>query len=383
MYNKEKWIWQHKEYPAFKYNIEDFIPKLTQIAENVGRVKALISLLDEKEQDSIKIDLLTSEIVSTSAIEGEHLSRDSVRSSIGKKLDSNFNKGQDKSTYHTDALANILMDSTQNREDLNLVRLHKWHISLLSHTPSSFTKIALGSFRKYDDMQIVSGSIGKEKVHYLALPHKRISDDINSLLNFINTSKENIYIKSAVAHLWFVTIHPYDDGNGRIARIIGDYVVSKNFRLEYKYFNISTAIAKHRRNYYDKLETTQNLLDNPNLDCSLWIEWYLNMFNNSLEDTLNIINKIIAKTKFWDSIRDISLNTRQLKVLRKLLDYNDGEFKGGLTSKKYVAMTKVSIATAKRDIQELVKYGCIYQIEGLQGRNIRYAVRTLLLFENK
>jgi len=375
MHSQEKWIWQHKEYPAFKYSVEEFIPKLTQIAENVGRVKALISLLDDKDQDKIKIDLLTSEIVSTSAIEGEHLSRDSVRSSIGKRLDSSFNEGQDKSTYHTDALAAILMDSTQNREDLDLERLHKWHISLLSHTPSNFTKIELGSFRTYDDMQIVSGSIGKEKVHYVALPHKRISDDINNLLDFINTSEENIYIKSAVAHLWFVTIHPYDDGNGRIARVIGDYVVSKNFGLEYKYFNISTAIAKHRKNYYDRLERTQNLLDNPNLECAPWIEWYLDMFNNSLEETLNIINKVITKTKFWDKIRDISLNTRQLKVLRKLLNYNEGEFKGGLTSKKYVSMTKVSIATAKRDIQELVKYGCIYKVEGSQGRNIKYAVQ--------
>ncbi len=376
MSSKQKWIWQHKEYPTFKYNLEEFIPKLTQIAENVGRVKALVSLLEEKEQDSIKIDLLTSEILSTSAIEGEHLSRDSVRSSIGKKLDADFNVAHDSSTYHTDALANILIDSTQNRDDLDLTRLHKWHISLLSHTPSKFTKIELGAFRTYDDMQIVSGSIGKEKVHYVALPHKKIQDDINSLLDFINTSSTNIYIKSAIAHLWFITIHPYDDGNGRIARIISDYVVSKNFGLEYKYFNISTAIAAHRRNYYNKLESTQNLLDNPNLDCSLWIEWYLDMFNSSLEETLNIINKVIAKTKFWDSIRDISLNARQLKVLRKLLEYNDGEFKGGLTSKKYVAMTKVSIATAKRDIQELLKYGCIYQIDGSQGRNVKYEVRT-------
>jgi len=377
MNNKAKWIWQHKAYPTFKYNIEEFIPKLTQIAENVGRVKALISLLDDKEQDTIKIDLLTSEIISTSAIEGEYLSRDSVRSSIGKRLGSDFNEGQDRSTYHTDALTDILMDSTQNREDLDLERLHKWHISLLSHTSSSFTKIKLGSFRMYDDIQIVSGSIGKEKIHYVALPYKRISDDINNLLDFINTNSENVYIKSAIAHLWFVTIHPYDDGNGRIARIIGDYVVSKNFGLEYKYFNISTAIAKHRRNYYDKLERSQNLLDNPNIECSIWIEWYLDMFNNSIEEILNIINKVIAKTKFWDKIKDVSLNTRQLKVLKKLLEYNEGEFKGGLTTKKYVAMTKVSIATAKRDIQELLKYECIYQIEGSQGRNIKYAVKTL------
>ncbi|MDF1878429.1 Fic family protein [Sulfurimonas sp. SAG-AH-194-C20] len=375
MYNK--WIWQHKEYPSFKYDIKEFVPKLTQIAENVGRVKALISLLNEKEQDSIKIDLLTNEIVSTSAIEGEQLSRDSVRSSIGKKLDANFSEIQDRSTYHTDALAAILIDSTQNREDLSLERLHKWHISLLSHTPNKFTKIELGSFRKYDDMQIVSGSIGKEKVHYVALPHQRISKDMKNLLKFINTSSDNIYIKSALAHLWFVTIHPYDDGNGRIARIIGDYVVSKSFGLEYKYFTISAAIAKHRKDYYNRLEETQNLHDNPNVECSLWVEWYLEMFNNSLEDTLSIINKVISKAKFWDKIRDVSLNSRQIKVLKKLLEYDDGEFQGGLTSKKYVAMTKVSIATAKRDIQELLKYECVYQIEGSQGRNVKYAVNTL------
>jgi len=376
MINKQRWIWQHEEYPAFKYNIEEFIPKLTQIAENVGRVKALIALLDEKEQDDIKIDHLTSEIVSTSAIEGEHLSRDSVRSSIRKKIDTNFNKDRDKSTYHTDALANILIDSTQNRENLNLERLHKWHISLLSHTPSKFNKIELGSFREYDDMQIVSGSIGKEKVHYIAIPYKKISSDINSLLHYINESSDNIYIRSAIAHLWFVTIHPYDDGNGRIARIIGDYIVSKNFGLEYKYFNISAVIAKHRKNYYDKLERTQNLSDNPNLNCKQWIEWYLDMFNNSLEEILSTINRVISRTKFWDKTRNITLNKRQLKVLTKLLNYNDGEFKGGLTTKKYVAMTKVSVATAKRDIQELVKYDLIYQIDGFQGRNVKYAIKV-------
>ncbi len=375
MNNKKKWIWQHKEYPVFKYNVKEFIPKLTLIAENIGRIKALVSLLNEKERESIKIDILTSEIVSTSAIEGEHLSRESVRSSIGKKIDAYFEEVQDTSTYHTDALANILFDSTQNRADLDEERLHKWHVSLLSHTPRKFTKIQLGVFRTYDDMQIVSGSIGKEKIHYVALPHKKISNDINKLLKFVNTSEENVYIKSALAHLWFVTIHPYDDGNGRIARIIGDYVVSKNFGFEYKYFSISTAIAKNRRTYYAMLEKTQNLQDNPHLKCSLWIEWYLKMFNSSLEEILSIINKVITKTKFWDKVRDISLNPRQLKVLKKLLDYKDGEFKGGLTSKKYVAMTKVSLATAKRDIQELVKYGCLYQIEGSKGRNVQYAIK--------
>lgn len=374
MKKKQQWIWQHPEYPKFNYNLHEFLPKITQIAQNIGQVKALIALLDQDAQNSIKIDLYTSDIVSTSAIEGEHLSRESVRSSIRKKLDTEFDKADDKSTYYTDALANILMDAILNAAPLNLDRLHKWHIALLSHTPSAFKNIRLGKFRDYDDMQIVSGPIGKEKVHFVGLPYTKIDKDINSLLEYVNGSSDDIYIKSAIAHLWFVTIHPYDDGNGRIARLISDYVISQSFGLEYKYFSISLAIAKDRKNYYDKLETTQNLTDNPDLDATSWIEWYLDRFNDSLQETLDAIHKIMNKTKFWDKVRHITLNQRQLKVLTKLLEYNAGEFQGGLSTKKYVAMTKTSLATAKRDIQELLKYGCLYQIEGTQGRNIRYDI---------
>ena len=374
MQSNQKWIWQHPDYPKFQYSLQTLLPKITQIAQNIGQVKALIALLDTDAQNNIKIDLFTSEIVSTSAIEGEHLSRESVRSSIRKKLDSKFTKEHDKSTYHTDALADILIDTLLNAEQLNLERLHKWHLALLSHTPSIFTNIQLGKFREYDDMQIVSGPIGKEKIHYVGLPFKKIDNDVNLLLEYINNSQDDIYVKSAIAHLWFVTIHPYDDGNGRMARLISDYVVSQNFGLEYKYFSVSTAIANDRKNYYDKLEMTQNLIDNPNLDCTIWIEWYLDRFNDSLQETLDAIKRVMSKTKFWDKVRHITLNQRQLKVLSKLLEFNEGEFQGGLTTKKYVAMTKASLATAKRDIQELVKYGCLYQIEGSKGRNVKYDI---------
>lgn len=372
MHNERQWIWQHPDYPRFHYDLQGLLPKITQIAENIGQVKALISLLDEEAQNSIKIDLFTSEIVSTSAIEGEYLSRESVRSSIRKKLDTRFDKEHDRSTYHTDALADILMDTIHNAAPIELGRLHRWHIALLSHTPSSFTNMRLGVFRDYDDMQVVSGPIGKEKVHYVGLPSRKISADVNSLLDYINTSDDDIYIKSAISHLWFVTIHPYDDGNGRIARIISDHIVSKRFGSEYKYFSISTAIAKDRKNYYDKLEMSQNLIENPDLDCTSWIAWYLDRFNYALQETLDAINRVMSKTKFWDKVRHITLNQRQLKVLTRLLDHNEGEFQGGLTTKKYVAMTKTSVATAKRDIQELLAYGCLYQIKGTQGRNVKY-----------
>ena len=374
MTSNKKWIWQHLDYPKFNYKLEKLIPKITQIAQNIGQVKALINLLDAKSQESIKVDLFTSEIISTSAIEGETLARESVRSSIRKKLDKTFNTQHDKSTYHTDALADILLDTIVNDEALTIGRMHKWHIALLSHTPSKFTEVRLGEFRDYDDMQIVSGPIGKEKVHFVGLAHKQINEDINLLLDYINRSEDDIYVKSAIAHLWFVTIHPYDDGNGRIARTISDYIVSNRFGLEYKYFSISTAIAKDRKNYYNNLEMSQNIIKNPKLDFTSWVAWYLDRYNDSLEETLDVINKIMNKTKFWDKLRHISLNQRQLKVLNKLLEYNKGEFQGGLTTKKYVSMTNTSLATAKRDIQELVKYGCLSQIEGTKGRNIKYDI---------
>lgn len=374
MQKQKKWIWEHEEYPNFKYSTELLFPKIVTISENIGKVKALISLLDTEEQDNIKVELLTNELVSTSAIEGEHLLRKSVRSSIRKKIDDSIATENDNSTQHTDALASLLIDSIQNRDPVTKERIHIWHHSLLTHASNNFTKISLGKFRDYDDMQIVSGNIGKEKIHYIGLPYKKINEDINSLVEYINNSNDHIYIKSAIAHLWFVTIHPYDDGNGRIARVISDYIVSNNFGSEYKYFSVSDAIAKDRKNYYDNLENTQSLLQNPDINIMTWIQWYLDRFNNSLDDTIKIVNKILSKTKFWDKIRDITLNQRQIKVLKKLLEYSEGEFKGGLTTKKYVAMTKTSVATAKRDIQELLKYKCLTLVEGTRGRNIRYSL---------
>lgn len=374
MQKKKEWIWQHKEYPRFKYSIDILLPKIRQISKNIGQVKALLSLIDENTQNSIKIDLFASEIISTSAIEGENLQRESVRASIRKRLDFSFDSKEDCSTYHTDSLANILIDTIQNNTPLDLERVHKWHIALLAHTPSRFTKIKLGVFRDYDDMQIVSGVIGKEKVHYVGLPANKIAQDINLFLDYVNTNNDDVYIKSAIAHLWFVTIHPYDDGNGRMARIINDYILSKDFEMEYKYFGISSSIAKDRKNYYEKLEASQNLIDNPNLDCTAWILWYLDKLNDSLIATLNIVEKVMNKTRFWDKIRNITLNQRQLKVLNKLLEYNSGEFQGGLTTKKYISMTKTSISSAKRDIQELVNLGYLKQSEGMNGRNVRYEI---------
>ncbi len=374
MSQKKKWIWEHSNYRSFPYDLKALLPYLNQLTLNLGQVKALINLLNTKDKEQVKLDLITSEIVSTSAIEGEYLSRESVRSSLCKQLNFELQEEQDSSSKHTDALAEVLIDATTNHNALQLDRMHQWHKGLLSNTFNTFHKVNTGTFRDYDDMQVVSGSVGKEKVHYIGLPYKRIDNDITSILEYINTSNENIFIKSALTHLWFVSIHPYDDGNGRMARLLSDYVLAQEFSLEFKYFSIATAIAKQRKSYYAYLEKSQNLQENNNFDFTSWLQWYLEMFNDALEDVLQEISAITNRTKFWDKMRNTPLNKRQLKVINRLLQYGEGNFEGGLTTKKYIAMTKTSVATAKRDIQELLNYQCIYQIEGTKGRNVSYDI---------
>lgn len=312
--------------------------------------------------------------MNTSEIEGEYFRRDSVRSSVRKKLDETFSLDQDSSTHRSDALIAILLDCNLNREPLTIERLHGWHNALFVGGYDVLQQINVASFRAEDKMEVVSGAIGHEKVHYLAIPEKQIKKDMAQFLTWCSNSDENIYIKSALAHLWFVAIHPYDDGNGRIARAITDYLLSEISNSSFKLYSISTAINSDRKGYYNVLDRTTNLFYNREYDFTLWVEWHLKTLNRAMEMALEKINSVIEKTKFWDKCRDKQLNTRQRKVLTKILELGKENFIGGLNTKKYMAIAKTSRATAVRDINELLAYGCIRQIEGTAGRSVRYEV---------
>ena len=196
-------------------------------------------------------------------------------------------------------------------------------------------------------MEVISGAIGFEKVHYKAIPVSKIDDDIKNFLEYCNTSSENIYIKCAVVHLWFVSIHPYDDGNGRISRAITDYILSKySLNTEFKLYSISTAINSDRKAYYEILDKTTNLFLNRTFDITPWLIWHLNILKNAMQNALLNIEHLIQKTKFWDIHRNQPLNERQIKVLNKIFDVGIDNFEGGLNTKKYMAITKVSKATA-------------------------------------
>jgi len=370
----QKWIWQHSNYPHFKYDKTSLVELLIQIEYHHGILYGISKSMNQKDLQSIKIEALVNEAMNTSAIEGEYLKRESVRASFYKKLLQHFNARNDTSTHQTDALVEVLIDCSTNQRELTQERLHAWHNCLFVASYDFLHKIRIASFREDDDMQVVSGPIGHEKVHYVAPPAKLIDKDIEALLEWIENNDENRYIKSALAHLWFVSIHPYDDGNGRIARAITDYILSGISQVDFKLYSLSTAIYHKRTEYYAMLDKTTNIFMNRDFDFTAWIRWHLETVMQAMIDAQKELEYLLEKTKFWDAHRSDALNPRQVKVLNKILDMGQEKFEGGINTKKYMAITKISKATAVRDIQELLSKGCIVQIEGSSGRNIRYEI---------
>jgi len=368
----KRWIWQHDLYPSFLYNYKALDLLLTQVSHNIGLLKGKISALNNSDTDSIQIDTITNEIIASSKIEGEILSRDSVRSSVCKKFDNSFNL-KDKSTHHTDNLVEILIDSSFNHKPLTKNRLHSWHGALFPTGYSGLIKIKVAKFRD-EEMSIVSNRGYREKTHYQAPPPNEIDKQIDKFLNYINNSNDNAFIKSAIAHLWFVIIHPYDDGNGRIARAITNYILSKELGLEYKYFSISTAVINDKKSYYEILEKTNRLHTKKAYDFTEWILWHTNMLNSATLESVKNIDTVVKKTKFWDKAREFKLNEKQIKVLNKLLDAGENGFKGGLTNKKYRSITNTTQITASRHIKDLVNKNLLKETQGYGGRSTRYEI---------
>lgn len=365
----KKWIWQHDDYPNFHYDKSAFDGELLKIEYSKGLLDGIVTFFDKDSLDGVVTDTLLEEIVNSFEIEGEMLNRDSVRSSLMKRFSDDFDDKNDKSNRQSDALADILIDCNINNKPLSIDRLHGWHNVLFQSGYSGFEKLKVAKFRTNDDMRVSSGAIGQEKIHYKAPPSRLVLEDIKKFIHFCNYSKENIYIKSAIAHLWFVIIHPYDDGNGRIARTITDYLLSNK---KFKIYSISKAINHDRKGYYKALDKTTNLFFNKNFDITFWIDWHLKTLNSALCFAKNDIDFVVKKTKFWDKHKSKPLNKREIKVLSKVLGHRD--FLGGLSTKKYISIAKTSKASASRDIKNLVALGCIEQIPDTKGRNVRYKI---------
>ena len=379
---KQKWIWEYDEYPNFKYDKEKLEPLLRDIAYEQGKLKSFMLLMDKESTGYSLAQTLENEIIASCEIEGEILNRESVRSSIKQKLGLESHQHY-KTLRKEDNYVDILIDANTNYdEDLTLDKLFGWHNAMFERGYSGFSKIKVAQFRGEGAMQVVSGHYGKEKIHYEAPPFDTLENEMNSFIKWFNDVPVTLE-KAAITHLWFVIIHPFDDGNGRITRAITDLVLSKiecsNFS---KLYSMSTSILKDRQGYYEVLDATTGLKpikeSDEGIDITIWIEWFLKTLLHALEDAKKSLGYIIDKTKFWDNHRNTGLNAREIKMLNKVLDIGMENFEGGITKRKYIAITKSSPRTAVRDLKELVDLGCIRVDPETKGKNTRYEIITQL-----
>ncbi len=368
MQQVKKWIWQQKEYPNFYYDKEKFESLFLDIRYEQGLLDGIYRSIKGDDLLQTQVEILTEDALNTSAIEGVSLSRDSVRSSIMNRFGLEYEL-KDSSNRLTDGVINILLDATNHYEkEITLERIFGWQHALFPYGISSHQHINIASFRGDGDMQIVSGAIGKEKVHYIAPKRKDLEAQMIQFLKWINDDSDLSIVKAAVAHLWFVIIHPLDDGNGRIARALSDLVLARDASQTLKLYSVSQSIRNNRKAYYDVLQETTS----GNLDITAWISWFLQMMLEALKEAQVSIHYITEKMHFWDRHRETVLNEKQIKVLNKLLDMGKGNFQGGLNTRKYAGMTKSSKPTASRDIKDLLEKGCLKQILGTAGRSSSY-----------
>ena len=312
------------------------------------------------------LETLTEDIVKTSEIEGELLNPKEVRSSVARKLGMEIS-GLPNASRDVEGVVEMMLDATQKYKDpLTKDRICGWHAALFPTGSSGMHKITAGDWRgdKGGPMQIVSGPIGREKVHYTAPEAARLEAEMNRFMEWFNADKTmEPVIKSAIAHLWFVTIHPFDDGNGRIARAIADSQLARADRTTQRFYSISAQIMKSRKGYYDILESTQK----GSMDVTQWLVWYFERMTEALEVTDEALSKILVKAKFWELHKTTRFNERQIEMINKLL----GDFVGKLHSSKWAKMTKVHRDTALRDIQDLVEKGVLLD-SGEGGRSTNY-----------
>ncbi|MBU1668564.1 Fic family protein [bacterium] len=366
---EKKWIWEHEGYPNFRYNQDTLIVLLQEIKYHQGLLDGIYSSINDEDLGKAQIEVFTQEAMDTSEIEGEILNRDSVRSSLSNKFRIDIGV-KDSSNRVTDGLVEVLIDAVSNLEKpLDENRLFSWHRLLFPQNENRLIDIHIGAYRT-EEMEIVSGAMTREKVHYVAPPPDTLKKDMGSFLTWLNQDDATI-VKAAIAHLWFVIIHPMDDGNGRIARAISDWVLAKEVNKRQKLYSLSSAIKNERKAYYEILEKTTK--GDPEI--TAWIAWFLETFLQALKDARESIKFIVAKTAFWDRHRGTVLNERQIKILNRLLDVGYGNFEGGINTRKYASLAKVSKPTASRELKDLVEKGCLVQKEGTSGRSIAYEVK--------
>jgi Fic family protein len=363
-----KYIYQYKNWPALTWQETRIQTLLGEVRHMQGRIIGRMNALGFKLKSEATLSTLTSDVIKSSEIEGEKLDYTQVRSSIARSLGMNI-AGLVPANQHVDGVVEMMLDATQHyAKTLTHRRLYKWHSSLFPTGKSGILSIEVGQYRT-GEMQIVSGAMGKEKVHYEAIPASRILEEMETFLEWFNDkSPMDPVLKAAVAHFWFIIIHPFDDGNGRIARALSDLMLSRADKTHERYYSMSSQILIERKKYYSTLQNTQH----SNGDITPWIEWFLQCLKNALLSTETSLQKVLRKNEFWEIHEKTSFNARQRKVLVMLLD----GFEGKLQSSKWAKITKCSSDTALRDIRDLIEKGILRQ-EQSGGRSTNYELTEI------
>lgn len=363
----DKYIWQLEDWSDFTWDSESLIKLLGQARTEQARLLAQVKGLGFKDQAWARQELLMEETIQTARIEGENYQRDSVRSSIVKHLGLDDGKNK-KIEPQIDGLVQVLLDATQNyHQPLTKERLLSWHAALFPTGYSGLHKIEIGQWRS-DGVVVASGAIGKEVIHYEGLPAELIDQEMKKFFIWWENSTElDGLLRAAVAHLWFVMIHPFTDGNGRLARVLTEMALAQDEGIPQRYYSLSSQIIHERSLYYQILQSSQGLSH----EITPWLNWFLQTFIKSLDRSKEIINLVLQKAEFWQRYSFVKINYRQEKVINKLLDLGQGNFKGGLTTRKYAAMTKVSKATSFRELDYLLKKNILKKNPG-KGRSVSY-----------
>lgn len=366
-----KYIWQAHDWPNWRYDLAALAEPMTAVSRAQGVLLGRLADVGMTLRSEANLAALTEDVINTSEIEGEHLNAASVRSSIARRL------GVDIGALapvdrHVEGVVEMELDATGNcRAPISKERLFGWHAGLFPTNYSGLSRINVAAWR--DDakgpMQVVSGPIGRQRVHFEAPPAKHLEAEMTRFVDWLNAeTNEPALIRAGLGHLWFVTLHPFDDGNGRIARAIGDLLLARADGSPQRFYSLSAQIQRERKAYYDILERTQK----SSLDVTEWLSWFLATLHRAVCQAQHTLDKVLAKARFWQRLIGTRMNERQVKVLNRLFEGLDSK----LTSSKWAAIAKCSPDTALRDINELLVLGVLRK-SAAGGRSTSYELSDL------
>lgn len=366
-----KYIHERGDWPEFRWDAALLADRLAEVRHVQGRLIGRMSAVGFRLREEATLASLTEDVVKTSEIEGEALNRETVRSSIARRLGVDIGALAPADRY-VDGVVEMMLDATQRFDkSLDEERLFKWHASLFPAKRGALAQIVVGAWRNDANgpMQVVSGAMGHERVHFEAPAARRLKSEMRAFLKWFNANGDaDLVLKAGVAHLWFVTIHPFEDGNGRIARAVADLLLTRSEKSRQRFYSMSSQIRTERKAYYAILEETQK----GELDITAWLSWFLDCLGRAIGNADAILSSVLAKARFWELYGNAAFNERQRAVLNRLLN----GFEGKLTSSKWAKLCKCSQDTASRDIDDLIRRGVLVKDAG-GGRSTSYSLAPL------